>query len=182
MAPRYLGLVVIAVIVTMSVSFSEVLAKHTLVDQLAPEFTQQNAEDWLNSEPLKIANLAGQVVLIDFWTFGCWNCYNSFAWLNALQKKHADKAFKIIGVHTPEFSHERDRAKVAAKMAEFKLDHPVMIDNEFAYWRALHNRYWPSYYVVDKRGVVRGFYAGETHAGNSQARRIGSLISRLLAE
>lgn len=157
-------------------------AKHDLIGQAAPEFSQSTPQDWLNSEPLSLEKLRGEVVLIDFWTFGCWNCYNSFPWLNELEANFRDRPFRVIGVHSPEFSHEKDRQKLAQKIAEFKLKHPVMIDNDFTYWRAMHNRYWPSFYVLDKQGVIRGFYAGETHQGDSQARRIGSLISRLLKE
>lgn len=157
-------------------------AKHELLGQAVPELSQQHQRDWLNSKPLTFAALRGNVVLLDFWTFDCWNCYKSFPWLNSLQVKYADKPFKIVGVHSPEFAHEKDREKVAAKIAEFNLQHPVMIDNDFIFWRALHNRYWPSFYIIDKQGVLRGYYLGETHRGDSQARRISSLIGRLLGE
>ena len=52
----------------------------------APEFTHNGKQDWINSTPLSIKDLAGKVVLIDFWTFGCWNCYRSFPWINAMEK------------------------------------------------------------------------------------------------
>ena len=44
------------------------------------------------------------------------------------------------------------------------------------------NRYWPAYYLVDKQGRVRNVFVGETHAGDSQARRIQHAVSKLLAE
>ena len=44
----------------------------------APEFTQQDTEAWLNSPHLKITDLRWNVVLINFWTFECWNRYRSF--------------------------------------------------------------------------------------------------------
>jgi thiol-disulfide isomerase/thioredoxin len=40
---------------------------------LAPEWT---GDAWLNSEPLRLSELRGEVVLVEFWTFGCWNCKN----------------------------------------------------------------------------------------------------------
>lgn len=88
----------------------------------------------------------------------------------------------MIGVHSPEFDHERDPTRVAAKIAEFGLDHPVMLDNDHRYWRALQNRYWPAYYLVDKAGRIRGVYVGETHAGDARAARIEEQIRALLAE
>ncbi len=147
-----------------------------------PEFTQQSANSWINSKPLRVAELRGSVVLLDFWTFDCWNCYRSFPWLNEVAHRYQDKGLKVIGIHTPEFKHERQRANVVAKVTEFELDHPVMMDNDFAYWKALGNRYWPAFYLVDRDGRVRGIFVGETHAGDARARDIEAAIETLLAE
>ncbi len=147
-----------------------------------PDFTHSEAIDWINSEPLVQRDLAGKVVLIDFWTFGCWNCYQSFPWLKLIEKQFASKGLVVVGVHTPEFPHERDRARVAEKVREFGLEHPVMIDNDLSYWRAMNNRYWPTFYIVDKRGRVRGVYVGEIHTGDSQALSVEKQIRQLLVE
>ena len=147
-----------------------------------PAFTQTEAAHWINSEPLRADELRGQVLLIDVWTSDCWNCYRSFPWLRALEKRLADQAFRVIGIHSPEFDHERDIDRVRRKVAEFGLQHAVMIDNDFTYWRALGNRYWPAYYLVDKRGFVREIFVGETHEGDAQSRQIAAAIDRLLTE
>ena len=149
---------------------------------LAPEFTQQAPQWWFNSEPLTLRELRGQVVMLDFWTFDCWNCYRSFPWLRELEQKLAEKPFTVIGIHTPEFSHERVRANVKAKIEEFKLEHPVMMDNDFIYWQAMGNRYWPTFYLLDKQGRVRAVYIGETHSGTQQALAIEREIQKLLEE
>ena len=146
-----------------------------------PAFTGETGE-WLNSKPLTIDDLKGKVVLLDFWTFDCWNCYRSFPWLNDLEKRFQSKDFIIIGIHTPEFDHEKIRGNVEAKITEFKLAHPVMMDNDFSYWRSLNNRYWPAFYLVDKQGMVRAYYIGETHQGDSNAVAIEKMINALLAE
>lgn len=148
----------------------------------APEFTQQGADAWLNSEPLTMQGLRGKVVMLDVWTFACWNCYRSFPWMNEFEQSLADEPFQVVGIHTPEFDHERERANVAAKIKEFELHHPVMMDNDFAYWKALNNRYWPAFYVIDKRGVIRGRFIGETHSGDRNAKAISKLVNELLAE
>ena len=145
-----------------------------------PEFTHTAERDWLASMPLTRADLAGSVTLIDVWAFECWNCYRSFPWLKSLEAKFADRDFRVIGVHAPEFEHERDRGNVAAKMEEFGLEHPVMIDNDFSYWRALGNRYWPTFYIVDRDTNVRGVFVGETHAGDRRAGAIEALVEQLL--
>ena len=70
----------------------------TIVARPAPEFTQTSPEAWLGSKPLSMADLRGKVVLVDFWTFTCWNCYRSFPWLNALEEKFVGKNFQVIVV------------------------------------------------------------------------------------
>lgn len=147
-----------------------------------PEFTYQSTEAWINSEPLTLAELQGNVTLLDIWTFACWNCYRSFPWLNEVEEKYRAKGLQVIGVHSPEFEYEKKRASIEAKMKEFKLKHPVVIDNDFSYWRALENKYWPTFYLVDKQGIVRDVFIGETHAGTSKAKHIEQAIERLLAE
>jgi len=144
-----------------------------------PEFTHAAERDWLRSAPLTRANLEGSVTLIDIWAFECWNCYRSFPWLKSLESRFADRGFRVIGVHAPEFDHERDRERVSAKMEQFGLEHPVMIDNDFSYWRALGNRFWPTFYIVDRNTDIRGVFIGETHAGDRRARAMEALVSRL---
>lgn len=149
--------------------------------QPLPEFTGNHA-DWINSEPLSKQEIKGKVILLDFWTFDCWNCYRSFPWLNELEKKLSEEDFLVIGIHTPEFEHEKNRDNVVAKTEAFKLHHPVMMDNNFTYWKAFKNRYWPSFYLVDKQGNVRANFIGETHVGDANARQIENVIRALLAE
>jgi thiol-disulfide isomerase/thioredoxin len=148
----------------------------------AAEFTHAADGDWINSAPLRLADLRGRVVLLDFWTFDCWNCYRSIPWLKAVETRFAADGLRVVGVHTPEFEREKVRDNVLAKVREFGIGHPVMMDNDFSYWRAMGNRYWPAFYLLDRRGDIRAVFAGETHAGDSQAEKIEAVIARLLAE
>jgi glutathione peroxidase-family protein len=148
----------------------------------APQFTHAAADDWINSKPLKLEDFAGRVLLVDIWAFECWNCYHSFPWLKSVESKFGAKGLAVLGVHSPEFPDERVRANVIAKTKEFGLAHPVMLDNDFSYWKALDNHYWPAYYIIDKQGRIRGRYVGETHADDKQAHDIEALITNLLAE
>ncbi len=159
-----------------------VYAKQVNPPVTMPEFTQADEIAWLNSKPLMTSDLRGKVVLIDVWTYGCWNCYNSFPWLRSVEAKFADQDFTVIGIHTPEFDREKERENVVKKIEEFELHHPVMMDNDFAYWRALRNKYWPAYYIVDKKGKIRDAFIGETHVGDRRAKKIEKLIAKLLKE
>lgn len=148
----------------------------------APEFTHTSEAEWLNSKPLTLASLKGQVVMVEFWTFECWNCYRSFPWLNAVYQRLQPQGLALIGVHTPEFAREKVRANIAAKLIEFDVKNPVMIDNDFSTWNAFGNRYWPAFYLIDKQGRVRAAFAGETHKGDAQAVAIEAKLAELLAE
>ena len=77
------------------------------VQGAAPELEERSDEEWINSKPLKLSELRGQVVVLHFWTFGCVNCQHNFPTLKAWQTAFADKGVTIIGVHTPETERER---------------------------------------------------------------------------
>jgi hypothetical protein len=46
----------------------------------------------------------------------------------------------------------------------------------------MRNRYWPTFYLIDKRGIIRHIFVGETHAGDRRALVIEEAIQLLLAE
>lgn len=148
----------------------------------APEFTQKSSHAWINSPPISMNQLRGNVVLLDVWTYGCWNCYRSFPWLHKLEKTYASEKLKVIGIHTPEFDQEHNRENVIANVRKFELRHPVMMDNDFSYWKALENKYWPTFYLIDKKGKLRFRFIGETHSGDRNATTIDQAIKLLLME
>ncbi len=140
----------------------------------APELQNQV---WLNSSPLKLADLRGKVVLIDFWTFDCINCIHVIPAVRQWYSTYKDKGLVVIGVHSPEFDYEKDLDNVRAAIARLDVPYPVAIDNDFKTWQAYHNEYWPALYLIDKRGAIRYAHIGE---GNyEQSERV---IQALLAE
>jgi len=147
-----------------------------------PEFTHQAASDWINSVPLSLHDLHGHVVLLHVWAFECWNCYRSFPWLETIAERYAPQGLQIVGVHSPEFEREKVRDSVVEKAVAFGLDHPIMLDNDLSYWRALDNRYWPAWYLIDRSGAIRTVAVGETHAGDLRAQALEHAIELLLAE
>lgn len=148
----------------------------------APEFPHDAQRHWINSEPLELDDLKGRVVVLDFWSRGCWNCRRSLPWLKSLRARYGDDGLRLVGVHTPEFKHESGREGVEGHVAEHGVRRPVMLDNDFAYWDAMGNRYWPTFYLIDKSGRVRQRIIGEVRPGDDRAGRIEAQIERLLAE
>ncbi|MBA2486443.1 MAG: redoxin domain-containing protein [Nitrospira sp.] len=124
----------------------------------APDITNQT---WLNSERLHLADLRGKVVLVEFWTFGCHNCRNVEPYVKRWHQAYADQGFVVIGVHSPEFSHEREVENVKRYIKEHDIRFAVPIDNDFSTWNSYGNRYWPAMYLIDKQGVIRYVRIGE---------------------
>ncbi|MDO5746163.1 MAG: cytochrome c biogenesis protein DipZ [Actinomycetaceae bacterium] len=125
----------------------------------APEL--EGIEHWLNSKPLKLKDLRGKVVLIDFWTYSCINCIRTQPYLNSWYEKYHDKGFEIIGVHAPEFAFEKIPDNVERALKEESIKYPVAMDNNYATWRAFDNHYWPAKYLIDKEGTIRFTHFGE---------------------
>lgn len=147
----------------------------------APEFTHHEPADWVNSGPLKLADLRGQVVLIEFWTFDCYNCRNTLPWLKAIHSELKDKGLTIVSVHTPELPQERDPVQVRAAVETLGIDYRVMIDKDFSYWNAMGNRYWPAFYLVGRDGQIVATAVGELHRGDRRGDQFEQRIRELLA-
>ena len=140
----------------------------------APELTNTV---WLNTvRPLRLAELRGQVVLIDMWTFGLINCRNVLPSLRGWHQTYAEQGLVIIGNHYPEFGFERDLDNLRAAVLELEVPYPVAQDNEGATWRAYRTRYWPTLYLIDKRGDLRYTHIGEGAYDATEA-AIRSLLS-----
>ncbi len=126
---------------------------------VAPEVV--GIEAWINSQPLKINELKGKVVLVDFWTYTCVNCIRTFPYLKIWHAKYADDGLVILGVHTPEFRFEEKLENVSQAVSDYGIGWPVALDNNYSTWRAYENRYWPAKYLIDKDGIIRYTHFGE---------------------
>lgn len=71
---------------------------------------------------------------------------------------------------------------MASHVREYRLDFPHLLDNDYAYWNALGNEYWPALYLVDRCGRLRASTVGEVHAGEESGRRLAAAIEALLGE
>jgi len=116
---------------------------------------------WLNSPELTADALRGKVVLIEFWTYSCYNCKNVLPYVRSWHQKYKDQGLVVIGVHAPEFAYEKNLNNLKAAVAEQNVPYPIAIDNNFAVWRAFNNQYWPAMYFVDAKGRIRYHHFGE---------------------
>ena len=127
----------------------------------APELT--GIQDWVNSTPLKLSDLHGKVVLIDFWTYSCINCVRTLPYITAWDKKYRDKGLVIIGVHAPEFEFEKDLSNIKNALRQHDIQYPVAVDNNLDTWGAFNNQFWPAHYLINRNGQVVYTHFGEGH-------------------
>jgi peroxiredoxin len=147
----------------------------------APEL--QDSGVWVNSKPLRLADLRGHVVVIHFYTFGCVNCQHNYPAYRAWTETFAPKGVTIIGIHTPETRGERDVAQVRARAADSGLTFPILVDNDRRNWNAWGNGVWPAMFLVDKKGYVRSGWLGELNwQGAGGQRLLTQRIETLLSE
>lgn len=140
-----------------------------------PEF--DGAIGWLNSEALNRKSLQGKVVLVNFWTYTCINSLRPQPYIKSWAAKYKDAGLVVIGVHTPEFSFEKERPNVETAVRDLHITYPVAIDSNYAIWRAFNNEYWPAQYFIDRKGRIRYH-----HFGEDDYRDLEHLIQKLLME
>ncbi|PXY35248.1 hypothetical protein BAY59_04000 [Prauserella coralliicola] len=128
----------------------------------APELA---GDTWLNTggKKIKLAELRGRIVLLDFWTSGCINCLHVLDELRPLEQEFAD-VLVTIGVHSPKFLHEGETAAIEAAVERYGVHHPVLNDPDMTNWQQYAVKAWPTLVVVDPEGYVVHVAAGEGHA------------------
>ena len=141
----------------------------------APEL---NGRGWLNTggKELKLADLRGRILLLDFWTFCCINCLHVLDELRPLEERYGD-ALVVIGVHSPKFEHERDPQALAAAVERYGVHHPVVDDGDMHIWQQYAAKAWPTLAVIDPTGYLVASMAGEGHA-EGLSRLIDELIAK----
>jgi len=140
----------------------------------APEIT---GKTWLNSAPLSLAELRNKVVLVEFWTLGCSNCRNVEPYVKEWHAKYSFQGLVVIGVHTPEFSYEKEMDNLREYIGTHRIRHAVVVDNDFAIWNRFGNRYWPTLYLIDKTGAICSVKIGEGNYPETEQK-----IRQLLAD
>ncbi len=125
----------------------------------APEFPAE--VQWLQGGPLRMADLRGRPVLIDFWDYTCVNCLHTLPYVREWHRRYAPHGLVVVGVHTPEFSFARETSNVLRAVRQHLIEYPVLLDNDYAMWQAWANRYWPAKYLVDGNGYLRYYHFGE---------------------
>uniref|UniRef100_A0A8P4GLU2 NHL repeat-containing protein 2 n=1 Tax=Dicentrarchus labrax TaxID=13489 RepID=A0A8P4GLU2_DICLA len=135
-------------------------------DLKIPDF--QTGLEWLNTEgPLSLnKELAGKVVLLDFFTYCCINCMHILPDLHQLEKKHSVKdGLVVVGVHSAKFPNEKVSFldNVRSAVLRYDICHPVVNDSEAHLWHELEVSCWPTLVLLGPRGNLLFSIVGEGH-------------------
>ena len=116
-------------------------------------------------------------MLVDFWTFGCYNCRNTLPAIKSWDARYRERGLTIVGVHSPEFDEEKKLENVRREVRELQIHYPVVTDTDYATWRAYDVAAWPTIFVLDKSGRIRW-----THVGEGAYEETEQVIKKLLVE
>ena len=173
----------IAALIWVNTAHGQSPAQPMAMNVAAPELL---GGPWLNTpggNPLSLASLRGQVTILHFWTFGCINCQHNLPAYTRWHKRFAHKGVVIIGVHTPETAEEHVKANVVQRVKQLGIEYPILLDQEETNWRRWKQRYWPTIYLIDKKGRIRFQWIGELNQGNGGGEsRMVELVEELLKE
>jgi peroxiredoxin len=176
---KLLGSVLVTLVASLGLSaatFGELA-----IGAKAPELIAPSA-DWVGAaHPTSLAALRGKVVLLHFWTFGCINCKHNLPAYARLQATFKGAPVTMIGIHTPETREEASLTNLGAAAKRLGIGFPALHDPAGTNWRRYEVNYWPTLYVIDKRGIVRGVYVGELNYGGRDGESEVSALVRLLA-
>lgn len=164
----------IGLLLTMGVAYGQ-HPDDTFAGYDAPALKGDNI--WINSKALKLEDLRGKVVLLDFWAYDCPECAKAMPYVKEWHKKYAKDGLVIIGVHTPRIDYEKDVEKVKEAVARKGIEYPVVIDNKYLIWTDYACAAWPSHYVIDQTGKIK-----LSHTGIGRYEETEKMIQQLLAK
>ncbi len=122
-------------------------ALNQMQGKTAPPLTVKN---WINSKPLKLEELKGKIVVLEFWATWCKTCLASVPHHNDLAKKYAVNGVILIGICDQEGAE-----KMALAAKKFDIQYPIAADVADATFKAYKSDSTPDYYLIDRKGNLR---------------------------
>lgn len=122
--------------------------------------------EWVNvSEAISLSqHCSDKVVILDFWTYCCINCYHVLPDLAHIEKLHSvESGLVVIGVHCAKFSNEKESANVLAAVNRYNIHHPVVNDADSCMWDALGIKCWPTLLILGPGNKPLFILTGEGH-------------------
>ncbi len=125
----------------------------------------------IDGKKVKLADLRGKVVVLDFWYRGCGWCIKAMPQMNQLAEDFAGKPVAIFGMNT-----DRDEADAKFVIEKMGLKYPTLKAEEVPEKFGVQG--FPTLIVIDQQGRVH-----DVHTGYSPTLRedVGKQIRNLLA-
>jgi thiol-disulfide isomerase/thioredoxin len=139
---------------------------------------------WINaSAPISLKSRQGKVTVVEFFTSDCINCRHNLPAYEQWSREFAPEGVEVIGIHTPETKWESGLSFVRMRVRQYGITYPVVTDNDSVNWTRWNNEFWPTVYLVDKKGVIRYRWDGELNWDNAGGTvQMTALIEKLLKE
>ena len=175
--PAFVGAVAISIALHTTLSFHSKIPvdltvnaaeSDPLLDDLGTMPGLNGGVAWLNSAPVNNRSLRGKVVLVNFWTYTCINSLRALPYVKAWAAKYQKSGLVVIGVHTPEFSFEKQQTNVEAALGDLHISYPVVMDSNYRIWQDFNNQFWPAFYIIDAKGRIRYEHFGEGSYSDSE--------------
>lgn len=135
--------------VAMMLLTGQVLAANT--SGPAPDFTLKSR----SGENIKLSELRGQVVMINFWASWCGPCRQEMPILDQLYQRYEPMGFTLLGVNV-----EEDSAAAEKVLREIPVSFPVLYDSKNQVSENYQVRAMPSTFLIDRDGKVRYLHKG----------------------
>ena len=119
--------------------------------EMAPNFTLKNR----SGKNIKLSELRGQVVMINFWASWCGPCRQEMPILEKLYKKYKSLGFVILGVNVDE-----DRKQAESLLKQIPVSFPILFDTDNKISAKYNVTAMPSSYFVDRDGKLRSEHKG----------------------
>jgi peroxiredoxin len=137
----------------------------------APDFTL----DTLQGEQVKLSDLRGKIVLVNFWTTWCPPCRAETPALETSYKSYKDSDVVILGVNLTDQDSLKD---VESFVQEFGLTYPILLDRDGAVGILYQLSGLPTTFFISREGIIRTVVVG----GPMSETFIRSKIEALLKE
>lgn len=146
-------------VLTTAILFSCMLlstSQAASVNQAAPDFTLKS----MAGKNIKLSELAGNVILLNFWASWCGPCRTEMPLLNDLQNRYEPLGFTVLGVNV-----EEDSAPAKTFLSKTPVDFPILLDNRNQVSKQYDVLAMPTTVMIDRNGKVRylhkGYQAGD---------------------